>query len=320
MKNKRIVALLVLCFICSAMCSCLNHRADSLEIYQIYVCETHTNTDSDRGDVIYNEADNIYIIPKKQLTKKSGEADKQLKLGEESIILNYESTFNKDYCEYCINSYSNKEYGIKAYYRTDNGVLDYLRLGNYKYRVYDGIIDTETKLADICTNYLSEYVDEIASYDRTIVTNIQSVNDNGLNDQSIDGYISPLAYNDSSISYQVDFTYYICGIKTSENISMRIDSNGYIELLSLNMIDAFDYFSNCDIDITRCNELISSQMKDLCDVGDFQYNGYTDTKILIILNNKLCLLSYAKPIYEPTDDMGDFFASPIQLLVPVAER
>ncbi|MCM1223463.1 MAG: hypothetical protein NC548_54340 [Lachnospiraceae bacterium] len=319
MKNKIKIAILVIS-LCLALCSCSYQHGSSLNLYEIYVCDVPVNSDSDRGDVEYNKADRMYSFSKQQMTVKEGETDKQYQIGIESITLKYECTYNKDYCEFYVNSYSNEEYGIKANFRCDNGNLDYLRLGNYKYKIFDGIVDTESKLMEICTNYLLGYVNELAKYDSNIVTKIQTIHDNGLNNQSLAGYVSPLIYNDSSVSYQVDFTYYIEGIKTSDIISMRIDSNGYLELLSFNMIGAFDSFGDCDIDVTRCEQLISSEMTKLCDVDNYQYETYTDTKILIVLGNKLCMLSYAQPIYRVTDDMTDFLTPAIQLLIPVAEQ
>lgn len=312
MKNNRITALLSIC-LCLILCSCTR----SLNLYEVYVCEMPSSSDTDRGDIVYNKADNVYVIPSKQPTVKEGEPDKQFQLGAETITLKYKSTYNKDYCEYDVDSYTDDKFSIRASFRADNGKLESLALDNNKYQIYDGVIDTEAKLMDVCTKYLSEYVDNLDSYVSTIITRIQTMDDHGLNNQEMDGYVSPVAYNNSSVSYQVDFIYCIGEIKTADIISMRIYSNGYLGLLSFNETDAFISFGDCNIDVSRCDQLISSELSKLCNVNKYQYNGYTDEKILIILNNQLCMLSYAEPIYKRTNDMGDFLASPIQLLIPL---
>lgn len=321
MKNHKIIALLSIC-LCMVLCSCESIRAGSLRLYEVYVCDESTTMvfDDDPGDVRYNKADNIYTMPRKKTTVKKGESDKQLQLGAETITLKYDCTYNKDYCEYNVSSYSDDEYKIKASFRTDDGSLDYIRLGNYKYRVFDGMIDTETKLMDICTNYLSEYVDELDRYNSSIITKAWIVNDRGSGIESTDGYVSPSEYNDaSSVSYQVDFTYYIGGIKTPDIISMLIDSNGYLETLSLNMIGAFEPFAKCEIDVKKCDQLINSELTKLCDVENYKYTGYEDERILLIIKNKLCLLSFAEPTFEPKDGR-DVLAKDIQILIPIAKR
>lgn len=318
MKIKTITVILTIS-LCLTLCSCSYQHRSSLDLYEVYVCDAATSSDLDKGDIEYNKADKLYSFPKQTTTVNKREADKQYQIGAGSVDLKYECTYNKDYCEFYVNSYSDETYGIKANFRVDNGSLNYLRLGSYEYNIFDGVIDTESKLMDICTRFLSEYVDDLDRYDANIVTRIQTADDRGVDNRSLDGYVSPTEYTDSSVSYQVDFVYYIKGIKTSDIISMRIDSNGYLELLSFDTTGDFESFDDSAIDLTQCEQLISSEMTKLCDVENYLYEGYTDSRMLIILSGKLCMLSYAQPIYKSNDDTVDILAPSVQLLIPVAE-
>ncbi len=317
MKFKITFLLLIVAF-CLLICSCTN---SSLSLNKVYVCEDNSllTMDIAKGSVTYNKAERVFTPQAVKSNVKIGKQDKQIQLGDNTVNVAYEYTFGKEYCGYKVDGYSNEEYKIRAQFREDNGNLEYLALGKYEYRIYDGLIETEATLKEICTEYLSEYIEDLSPYTVEITTKAQIIDEHGLENEKISGFVFPLEYENAEIAYEVNFVYYISGIKTSDLITIRVDSNGYLEIISFNMTGAFESFGDSDVDTKLCEELISAEMQKLCDVDEYEYEGYTDKKILVIVKNKLCVLSYAQPSYNVAEETEHFLASEIVLLLPIAK-
>ena len=145
---KKIITVACFVILLSMLLTSCTHS--ELRLYEVYIC---TNSDASGFDtakpiIPYNEAEQTYSLPRRESSINKTEGARKILLGADEIQLEYNSTYNKEYCEYEINSYSNNEYNIKANYRKDNGALDYIRLGNYSYRISDTAILNESTLIE----------------------------------------------------------------------------------------------------------------------------------------------------------------------------
>ncbi len=316
---KKIKIFVMLLSIVLMICSCQKKDDFILELNEVYVCN-FSHWDEYSGDVEYNEPKQTYQFQLHKSTVIEDPPRHQLRFGDDQLDLEYTYTYNKDYCEYMIHGYKNEEYNIRANYRADNGNLDYLRLGNYQYYISDLPIDSETSLLDVCIAYLNQYVSNIGSYSYTIETKIMDINENGSNNQSVEGYADSSIYKNAEVAYEVEFVYCIGGMPTTDIVKIRLGVQGNLELVSLNMIGEFRRFSECDIDMEKYEQLITTEMLSLCDIKAYRYIGYSDKKFLIHANDQLCLLSYATPIYEGLEKENNFTPTAIQLLIPISEQ
>lgn len=303
------------------LCSLFACGNAKLKLYEVYVCESSDTflTDLATGDVIYNEARQIYSLPKTQTSVKINMDDEEIFLGSERISLQYQNTYCKEFCEYEVHSYQNTEYGIRAQYRVDNGSLEYLRLGDYAYSISDRAIQTEKDLVSICNNYVLQHIENIEKYDVQIETKIKIVDENGENNQLQPGFVASSGYKNQMITYTVDYIYEIDGLRTAENIKIVIDSEGFLKTASFHMIGAFEEFKDVKIDKAHCDELIASEVSAMCTIEEYSYSGYSDSKILLIFDDKLCVFSYIQPNFQVEENTNDFIAAEIQMLIPVAK-
>lgn len=318
---KKYVATVMLLLICLySLCSC---GTSNLKLYEAYLVEASELSlkDTDHGDVVYNKASQVYSLPESKTSKKWLVSDKEISIGPENISLQYDRSYRKEFCEYDIHSYENEEYGIRAQYRADDGSLEYLRLGDYKYRLSEDTIQSEQELMEICNEYVLQHVESVDQYEVQIETKLRIMDDNGLRNQIQEGFVSTSDNENVTATYQVDYIYEIDGFMTAESINISIDSEGYLQTASFHMIGAFGKFKNVSIDESRCDELISTVVSKACDVEEYLYVGYSDTKILLILENRLCVLSYVQPKFVTAESEEDLLATipQIQILVPVAK-
>ena len=314
---KKITTIACFIILLSMLLTSCTHS--ELRLYEVYFCnDTNTNGfDTAKPIIPYNEAEQTYSLPRRESSINKTESAKKILLGADEIQLEYNSTYNKEYCEYEINSYSNNEYNIKANYRKDNGALDYIRLGNYSYRISDTAILNESTLIETCNNYVLTHVKDVSKYTIQIKTKTQQKDSNGLRNQSYEGFFSPPENNTNiNVTYQVDYILYIDDIQTAEKISITIDSNGFLKTASFNMINAFDKYLNLDIDIARCEDLIKTEIEKTCDVDGYNYVGYSENQTLITIEDKLCLLSLIYPQFE---NVESYSSGSFEILIPVAE-
>lgn len=314
---KKIATIACFIILLSMLLTSCTHS--ELRLYEVYIC---TNSDASGFDtakpiIHYNEAEQTYSLPRRESSINKTEGAKKILLGAEEIQLEYNSTYNKEYCEYDINSYSNNEYNIKANYRKDNGALDYIRLGNYSYRISDTAILSESTLIETCNNYILTHIEDVSKYTIQIQTKTQQTDSNGLRNQNYDGFYANSENNPNiSVTYQVDYILYIDTIQTSEKISITIDSDGFLKTASFNTNNEFDKYLNLDIDIARCEDLIKTEIEKICDVDGYTYVGYSEKKTFIIIEDKLCLLSLVYPQFE---NVESYSSGSFEFLIPVAE-
>ena len=313
MKIKNICRIFLAALLCIALCSC--QQLLPLRLYEVYVCERNKGLTDTAIPVEYNISDNTYSMPKTVGYRKLTTSQKSLSLGDDTIPLEYERTYNYDGCEYFVDSYSNMTYSMTVNYHAKHGTPVYINLGSYEYRIADSAISDNDTLMAVSASFLKNYVGDLSVYTASTTTRIQRIDENGVDNDIINGFETTESEADK-ITYTVDFIYCIDGIKTSEAISISLTSEGYLKSVSLNMIGEFAEYSDVDVDIQRCDELISKEVDSLCDIDGVEYHGYTDSKILVILDNRLCLLTYVTP--ELSNKDGDMHAGTVELLIPVS--
>ena len=312
MKIKNVCYIFLAVLLCITLSSC----QQKLRTYDVYVCESDSNlTDSDIP-VKYNISKNTYTLPKAKAYRKLNTSSKSLSLGSDIIPLNYERTYNYDSCEYFVNSYTNTEYLLTVNYDEKTDAPVSIILGDYKYKITDKPIANNDYLLKVCTSFLSNYVPDLSIYTASTTTWVQYVDEHGVENETLSEFRN-LQNDNENITYTVDFNYSIDGIKTAENISISVTSDGYLKSMSMNMIGEFTKYSAVDVDTHLCEQLISNEVATLCDIEGYEYNGYTDSKMLVILSNKLCLLSFVSP--KLSNRTGDIHAGTIQLLIPISE-
>ena len=309
-KNLYIISALLLCI---TLCSC--QQLLPLRLYEVYVCENNGGLTDTDIPVEYNISGNTYSMPKTVGYRKLNSFEKSLTLGSDTIPLEYERTYNYDGCEYFVDSYTNMTYSMTVNYHAKLGTPVYINLGSYEYSVSDSAISDAEALTSVCASYLKNYVADLSVYSPSITTKIQKIDENGVENDIIKGFEAKESSTDT-VTYTVDYFYLIDGIKTAEAISISLTSEGYLEALSLHMIGEFAEYSDVDVDIQRCDGLISKEVASLCDIDGIEFHGYTDSKILVILDNRLCLLTYVTP--ELSNKDGDMHAGTVELLIPVS--
>ena len=144
---------------------------------------------------------------------------------------------------------------------------------------------------------------------------------NGTHYEKIGKFAQPQAPDGSTYksTYTVTYKRVISGVPTAEFVSVRVDSEGFLKTFSTYMVGEYEDFLSCEIDMERCNEAISSAVYSMCDIEEYEFEGYSDTQLLICLDGKLCLLSFVEPKYKSPSPDFDIFPPQIELIIPVAE-
>ena len=311
MKLKNLCYFILISLLCIALSSC----QQNIRTYEVYVCENDSGlTDSDIP-VKYNIAKNTYTLPKSKAYRKLNTSPKSLSLGSDIIPLNYERTYNYDLHEYYVDEYTNREYGLSVDYHEKTGDVAYVILGEYKYKIADRPIENNDYLLKVCTSFLSNYVTDLSTYTVSTTSWVQHIDEHGVENDTFDGFRS-IQNDNEKIRYTVHFNYCINGITTSDSIRISVTSDGYLQTMSMLMIGEFNKYSKTKIDMEQCNQLISAEVASLCNIEGYEYKGYTDSKMLVLLDNKLCLLTYVNP--KLTSKNGDVHAHTIELLIPIS--
>lgn len=312
MKLKNLCYCFLIFLLCIEFCSC--KEAIEPQHYEVYVCNQESLlTDSDL--IKYNSAKQTYTLPEPQFHTKTNMPEKEFLLGSDRIPLKYNQTYNYDLHEYNVDEYTNREYGLSVDYHEKTGDVAYVILGEYKYKIADRPIENNDYLLKVCTSFLSNYVTDLSTYTVSTTSWVQHIDEHGVENDTFDGFRS-IQNDNEKIRYTVHFNHCINGIKTSDNIMISVTSDGYLQTMSMLMIGEFNKYSNAKIDIEQCDQLISAEVASLCNIEGYEYKGYTDSKMLVLLDNKLCLLTYVNP--KLTSKNGDVHAHTIELLIPIS--
>lgn len=312
--KKRILILfsmMTLCVLLFTSCS-----GDKLGLNKAYVCDMQeyykTGYDLDRGEVIYNRPSNMYEFEDFKKKRKEGMADKVLTLNGEDIILKYSETDNmKTYCSHVFDEYVNDEYRIRSYYYSDSDRLNYLDLGNYVYKISDVPITNEKQLLDTCRSFLLSYVDNLDKYDISVESLVQKNTEHGLQNKRLDYYTNE---SEGEITYYVNYTFAIDNIVTMDALKIIVKNDGSLDSVSINMVGEYDKYTDYDIDIEKCDGLVEKEILRMCDVKGYDFLGYDVKKLLVLTENKMCVLYFIDPMYE-----GVSHTYQITVVVPVAQ-
>lgn len=319
MRSKRTITLIALLSVVIVCVSVLNSCSNKmLRPYNIYVCNMHDfgvpMIDLDTGDVPYNMPRKQYKFQSYPRNRSKDEPNREIMLNDDTISLEFEEGFVQTYCDFYVNSYINSEYGVGAYFREDNGKMVHLRFSDYEYKISDDPITTEKELLDACNNYLIDHVGSLDRYSTEVETLIQKSVDGELRNERVSGFSTD---TDGTATYYVSYKYMIDGIVTSDTIYMSVTMDGCLKTVSINRTGEFDKFDECDIDMRRCDKLIAEETEHICNVDGYAYEGYEDSKSLILVDGKLCLLVFVKPIFAEVEE--DLLAYDLEMLIPIAK-
>ena len=333
MKLKSICYFIMISLLCLSVCSCkdtdafqhyedictqestlTDKEAGTLQRYEVYVCNQESSLSDNDLLIEYNPAKQTYTLPEIKSYKKSNMPEREILFGSDALPLEYNRTCNLYGFEYYVDSYYNNEYSIRVDYYENTETLAGIILGTYKYKITDTAITDNDTLLEVCSAFLSDYITDLSIYTTSTTTWIQYIDEHGVENDTLNGFREVKGDNEK-ITYRVDFNYQIDGIETAENINISVTSDGYLRTLSMNMIGEFHKYSKEKIDIERCNQLISKEVASLCNIENYNYEGYTDEKILVLLDDQLCLLSYVSP--KLTKQKEEIHTHTIELLIPI---
>lgn len=95
----------------------------SLNKYVIYICETQANkTDTIETDYIIGGE--TYTLPKSKVKTKSNQEDKSYEFYGRELTLKYESTYNKEYTPYNVDSYRDVGNSVRVCFKENTNQLE----------------------------------------------------------------------------------------------------------------------------------------------------------------------------------------------------
>lgn len=303
---KRIIALaLVVCSLGAMLCSC-NRRLDLYEAYYLDSEMSKTDCDYEIRSSDYNKPSKSYSMKKNIALNKINKPEKSITINGENIPLEYRETQKTEFSKYKMNTFESREHLLVASYRDDTDELVFLLPGNYKYQIAT-TISNEQELIQASNAVLSNYMDP-KGYTIEITTKASY--------QSTDGFVVP--EDGIKAQYEVDYINYIDGVKAGELVRVTVDSDGYLQALHMQMAGEYEDYKDLGIDEEKYNEVLSSEVRAICDIEGYTLTGWSENKILVIERGKLCVWSVVTPQYEG-ENGHEPIAQSIELLIPVAK-
>ena len=319
--KRAIIFTLSVVVLCLSFFSC----GKNMNLYTIYVCK-EKEAGGELMDayiaesVEYNEVEQTYLLPELKTSKKIGMKDIDLVLGEQTFQLQYAETYNKEFLTDRLHRYKDSNHRITASYGENSGKLEYLSLDDtISYSVSDLPITSEAQLKEACNQFVKQYVSDIEKYRVTVKTKMRINHEHGSYPQNFDTFVSAEGYEGSTVNYEVNYNYYIDDVMTGDFIPITVRSNGDLDVLSLNMIGEFDKYSSIDIDQAKCDSLIETQTNAMCKVENYTFLASSNTKIMIICDDVLCMFVVVTPTYEEQKTNEALSVYPIQMLIPIAK-
>ena len=292
-----------------------------LETYKAFVFEL-----GEYDKVKYNEPTEQYQFLPRMKPDKYNMPDITLMLGSDEISMKYDGTYNVGYSDNIIDQYRyNLKIATRVSYHEDDGSFYSLTPGDYNLSISDRTITDEIYLFEICDAYVSNYVKDLTRYKVSIGTRIISKPSHSYAYSVVEGFA--LAPSDDaemtySAIYTVEYNFYVNGIKTEDRIAISVTEDGCLYSIVINMTEKFNKYSDYDIDMELCDQLIESEMSHICNGDGYVLEGYDVEKLLAIINGQLCLIATVTPdITIPDKEANNLppHVHPTRLLIAVSE-
>lgn len=156
--------------------------------------------------------------------------------------MKYESTYNKEYTPYNVDSYRDVGNSVRVCFKENTNQLESINAESLEIQITDQSLNTIEQLITVCDVIIEPYID-IAKYQTRCTTYVKIQDENGVENKTYEGFISKDDFQNSVITYKLEYIYYIDGCATGDAAVIRLGGDGFLQNLSFNMIGGYDKYS-----------------------------------------------------------------------------
>ena len=290
---------------------------DTLTKGVVYSCGTiYTGNDSHMIMNI-NQSAQTYTLPELKSETKENMSNKTLTVNNIQITLSYDESYRPQNVSYWVDDYKNTEYGVSVGYLENTDTIYTFYAGELNIFAKNEKPNTENDYLAICNEFMKDKAD-FNVYTPSCRTRKITTNQYGVNTENFYSFVSVADSEGVEVFYEFKFQRYINGIEAADVITITLNKDGSLDSFMMGAAGDFSPYQDMVIDLTDVYYQEKAAVNRMYTVS----NGYVLQNVefyhtLTIVENKLCLYSFAAPYIIESSSERMVTAPQIMLLLPL---